>query len=132
MPAGQVLFTLSEMKGLTTFRSTNCKKPFLQFCMLLLQFTSIHGFYSMWELEGIVFYKRLSLSWGSLQLPSSCFLSNKWFERSPYFIFLSPQQSTMPIPEWKVSKQSSKMKFSYIILVKYFVLLLTFDAPLSL
>ena len=89
-------------------------KSFSPVFMLLVQLASISYFYSMWRLEDIIFYKSLSLPWGSLQPPCSCVVWNKWFEISVYFNFYLHNTNTKVKVQCRY--QSSKMKFSYTIL----------------
>ena len=92
-------FTLHETNNLSIEKINlllinNCRKPFLQSVFmllwsLLLQLALINYFYSIYvtTLEDNVFYKSLSLPWGSFQLPCSCAVWNRQFEIGPYFNF---------------------------------------------
>ena len=83
--------------------------------ILLVQLASINYFYFMWQLEDIVFYKSLSLPWGSFQPQYTCVVWNKWFEISPYFNFYLHYSKTK-VKYYGASLckyQSSKMKLSY-------------------
>ena len=69
----------------------------------------------MRQLEDNVFYKSLSLPWGSFQPQYTCVVWNKWFEISPYFNFYLHYSKTK-VKYYGASLckyQSSKMKLSY-------------------
>ena len=76
--------------------------------MLLVQLASINYFYSMWQLEDSVFYKSLSLPWGSFQPACSCIRWNKWLEISHCLIFYLRNTNTIKlnynanskVPKW--------------------------------
>ena len=79
-------FTLKRNDS-QTFKSIAIAKNFSSVCMLLVQLASINYFYSVWQLEDNVFYKSLSLPWGSFQLPCSYVVWKQWFEIILYFNF---------------------------------------------
>ena len=86
------IFTRFEKKRLTSLKSSNYKNLFLQHTAIST--TCFDKSFLFHVISGRHRY-RLSLSWGSLKLPSFYFLWNKWFERSPYFIFYLQNNSAM-------------------------------------
>ena len=91
---------------------SNCKSLFSS--VYVIGTTCFDNFYSMWQLEGNVFHKSLSLPWSFFQPQCSCVVWNKWFEISRYFNFyLHYAKSKVKI---QCKYQSFKMKLWYTTL----------------
>ena len=88
-------FTPSGKETLTSLRKLKLQKTFSPVCTLLVELASMIVFYSIWWMEGINFYKSLSLVLFFFsfffQLLCYCFLWKNCFKRSPYFT-LFPQK----------------------------------------
>ena len=121
-------------------KAKQLRKTFSLVCILLVDFAWMNYFQSMWQLDGNVFYKSLSLRWGFFALKCFCVVWNKWYVINLHFNFYLDKSTTKVKVQCKY--QSSKMKLSdtkvktlqsvFTILIKFPLLLLFFDATIFL
>ena len=113
------------------WKETSFKKPsklataktFSPVCMLLIQLASVKVYYS----KTFFFYKRFLIPWGLFNRHVLALFETSDLKEVIVLFFYLHNTSTVLI---KTKIKSSKIKFLYIVLVKFFVLLLIFDAPL--
>ena len=97
-----------------TFKSSNCKKDFLQ-CNVIVAMLQVASmiFFIPCDNWKTLFLQKIIYTLRFLKPLCFCASWNRWFEISLYFIIYLHDKSTMLIRKWKVPKWSSHISYLF-------------------